>query len=128
MVAAARRACLVEGPLPDLTGAVVVSIGTEANIAVGEGRWGLLPDLVVAEGDVLPDGPAVVQVRDAHRRPGVAAMLAAARGPVVVVEWGWPGPRTGWADAPHARVCTRGNSGPSIAAVEEIVGEAGWQR
>jgi beta-N-acetylhexosaminidase len=128
MVAAARRACLVEGPLPDLRGAVVVTIGTEANIAVGQGRWGLLPDVVVAEGDVLPDGPVVVQVRDAHRRPGVAAMLAAARGPVVVVEWGWPGPRTGWAETSHARVCTRGNSGPSIAAVEEIVREAGWQR
>ncbi|QSR25298.1 glycoside hydrolase [Nocardioides aromaticivorans] len=128
MVAAARRACVVEGTLPDLSGARVVSIATEANIAVGEGRWGVAADLVVGEGDPLPDGPVVVQVRDGHRRPGVAAMLAAARGPVLVVEWGWPGPRTGWADAPHARVCTRGNSGPSIAAVEEILREAGWQR
>ena len=128
MVAAARRACVVEGPLPDLSGARVVSIATEANIAVGEGRWGVDADLVVSEGDPLPDGPVVVQVRDGHRRPGVAAMLAAARGPALVVEWGWPGPRTGWADAPHARVCTRGNSRPSIAAVEEILREAGWQR
>lgn len=128
LVAAARRACLVEGPVPDLAGATVVSIATEANIAVGEGRWGVDADLVVAEGEALPDGPVVVQVRDGHRRPGVAAMLAAARGPALVVEWGWPGPRTGWEGAPHARVCTRGNGRPSIAAVEEILREAGWQR
>ncbi|HWJ11440.1 MAG TPA: glycoside hydrolase family 3 N-terminal domain-containing protein [Nocardioides sp.] len=125
---AAREALLVEGPLPDLTGATVVSIAIEANIAVGEGRWGVDADLVVTEGDVLPDGPVVVQVRDGHRRPGVAAMLAALTGPALVVEWGWPGPRTGWEGARHARVCTRGNGRPSITAVEEILGEAGWQR
>lgn len=128
LVAAARRACIVEGPVPDLAGATVVSIATEANIAVGEGRWGVDADLVVAEGEALPDGPVVVQVRDGHRRPGVAAILAATRGPALVVEWGWPGPRTGWEAAPHARVCTRGNGRPSIAAVEEILREAGWQR
>lgn len=128
LVAAARRACVVEGEVPDLRGAAVVSIATEANIAVGEGRWGVDADLVVTEGDALPAGPVVVQVRDGHRRPGVAAMLAAATGPVLVVEWGWAGPRTGWADAAHARVCTRGNGRPSIAAVEEILREAGWQR
>lgn len=128
LVQAAREALVIEGPVPDLTGATIVSIATEANIAVGEGRWGVDADLVVDEGEALPDGPVVVQVRDGHRRPGVAAMLAAATGPVLVVEWGWPGPRTGWADAAHARVCTRGNGRPSIAAVEEIVREAGWQR
>ncbi|WP_278256898.1 glycoside hydrolase family 3 N-terminal domain-containing protein [Nocardioides convexus] len=128
MVAVARRACIVEGPLPDLTGAVVVSVATEANIAVGAGRWGIDPEVTVREGEALPDGPLVVQVRDGHRRPQVAAMLAAASGPVVVVEWGWPGPRTGWEDAPHPRLCTRGNGRPSIAAVEEILREAGWQR
>lgn len=128
MVAAARRACIVEGEVPDLRGAVVVSVATEANIAVGEGRWGVDADLVVTEGDALPEGPVVVQVRDGHRRPGVAAMLAAATGPVLVVEWGWPGPRTGWAETAHARVCTRGNGRASITAVGEILGEAGWQR
>lgn len=128
LVAAARRACLVEGTIPDLTGARVVSIATEANIAVGAGRWGVDADLVVSESDPLPGGPVVVQVRDGHRRPGVAAMLAGAAGPVLVVEWGWPGPRTGWESAPHARVCTRGNGRPSIAAVEAIMREAGWQR
>lgn len=128
LVDAARRACLVEGTIPDLAGARVISIATEANIAVGAGRWGVAADLVVAEGEPLPAGPVVVQVRDGHRRPDVAAVLAAATGPVLVVEWGWPGPRTGWEAAPHARVCTRGNGRPSITAVEEILREAGWQR
>ncbi|AIY18632.1 glycoside hydrolase [Pimelobacter simplex] len=130
LAAAARAACLVEGPLPDLTGAGarVVSVATEANIAVGPGRWGLVADLEVAAGEPLPDGALVVQVRDAHRRPEVAAALAAHPGPLVVVEWGWPGPRTGWAHAPHARICTQGNGQPSIAAVTEILREAGLDR
>lgn len=128
LVAACRSALLVEGDLPDLRGARIVSVATEANIAVGEGRWGVDPDVVVGEGDPLPEGPVVVQVRDAHRRPTVAAMLAAASGSVLVVEWGWPGPRTGWERAPHARVCTRGNSRPAITAVEETLEKAGWER
>ena len=126
MVAVVRRSCVVEGELPSLAGARVVRVDTEANIAVGPGRWGLPADLVVHEGDPLPPGPVVVQVRDAHRWPGVAAMLARARGPVVVVEWGWPGPRTGWQQARHPRICTRGNSRPSITAVAELLTEAGW--
>ncbi len=125
---ACRTALVVEGELPHLRGARIVSVATEANIAVGVGRWGLSPDVVVSAGDALPAGPVVVQVRDAHRRPEVAAMLAAARGPVLVVEWGWPGPRTGWEQAPHARVCTRGSSRPAITAVEELVEKAGWER
>lgn len=127
-VAAARAAVLREGTLPDLRGARVVSIATEANIAVGAGRWGIDPEVTLRPGEALPDGPVVVQVRDGHRRPEVAALLAAATGPVLVVEWGWPGPRTGWEGTPHARLCTRGNGRPSIAAVEEILREAGWQR
>ncbi|WP_141003801.1 glycoside hydrolase family 3 protein [Nocardioides humi] len=95
MVAAARRACVVEGPLPDLTGARVVSVETEANIAVGPGRWGLVADLTVGGGDPLPTGSLVVQVRDAHRRAEVTAAIAAHPGPLVVVEWGWPGPGPG---------------------------------
>ncbi|TIC85807.1 glycoside hydrolase [Nocardioides sp. GY 10113] len=131
--AAARGALIAEGTLPDLRGAVVVSVDTPANIAVGAGRWGVEPDLVVAPGEPVPDGhgPLVVQVRDAHRRPEIGAMLAAAR-PALVVEWGWPGPRTGWSDEgperPPARICTRGNAAPVIAAVEELMREAGWDR
>ncbi len=127
-VAAARAALVREGTVPDLRGARVVSVATEANIAVGAGRWGIDPQLTVRAGEALPEGPVVVQVRDGHRRPEVAAMLASATGPVLVVEWGWPGPRTGWESTPHARLCTRGNGRPSIAAVEEILREAGWQR
>jgi beta-N-acetylhexosaminidase len=125
---AARRAFVVEGELPDLGGARVVSVGTPANIAVGEGPWGLEPDVVVPPGEALPAGPVVVQVRDAHRRPEVGAMLQAVEGPAVVVEWGWPAERTGWADRPHPRVCTRGSSRPAVQAVEEIMREAGWDR
>ena len=128
LVTAARQACVIEGALPDLSGARVVSVETEANIAVGAGRWGLSPDEVVAAGASLPTGPVVVQVRDAHRRPEVSAALAAHPGPMVVVEWGWPGPRTGWEAAPHARICTRGNGQPSIAAVTSILREAGLHR
>lgn len=128
IVAAVRRSCIVEGPLPDLARARVVTVDTEANIAVGPGRWGLAPDVVVAEGESIPAGPVVVQVRDAHRRPAVAAALAAAPGPLVVVEWGWPGPRTGWEHTSHARICTRGNSRPSITAVAELLTKAGLPR
>ncbi|WP_141014328.1 glycoside hydrolase family 3 N-terminal domain-containing protein [Nocardioides sambongensis] len=133
--AATRTAFDLEGALPDLTGARVLSLETEANIAVGPGRWGVDPDLRVDPADAgLPDGPLVVQVRDAHRRTDVSAVLArlAERDePALVVEWGWPGPRTGWdtpAGAHLARLCTWGNSRPAIEAVEEMLREAGWRR
>ncbi|KAA1425997.1 glycoside hydrolase family 3 N-terminal domain-containing protein [Nocardioides antri] len=119
-----RRALVVEGSLPDLAGAQVVSIGTPANIAVGEGAWGIRPDVVVAPGDPLPAGPLVVQVRDAHRHPEVGGTLATLSTAALVVEWGWPGP---W-DRATARICTRGSSQPMVAAVEEIVRKAGWHR
>lgn len=125
---AARAAFVVEGDLGDLRGARVVSIGTPANIAVGEGPWGLEPDVLLAPGDPLPDGPLVVQVRDAHRYPEVTAALAGLLAPSVVVEWGWPGPRTGWQGSTAARICTRGSSRPAAAAVVRLLGEAGWTR
>ena len=128
MRVAAGRALVVEGELPDLAGARVTSIGTPANIAVGEVPWGIRPDVVVPAGATLPAGPLVVQVRDAHRHPQVGAMLAAAGGPVVVVEWGWPGPRTGWQERGHARICTRGSSQPMVAVVEEILRGAGLRK
>ncbi|MEP9363227.1 glycoside hydrolase family 3 N-terminal domain-containing protein [Nocardioides sp. CN2-186] len=116
----ARRSISVEGELPDLRGAVVVSVATAANIAVGEVPWGLLPDRVVAPGEPLTsDRPIVLQVRDAHRRPEIDTTGAA-----VVVEWGWPGPYDG--SAP--RICTRGYSRPGAAAVTELLREAGWDR
>ncbi|MBX6388530.1 MAG: glycoside hydrolase family 3 protein, partial [Frankia sp.] len=126
---AARAALVIEGTLPDLTGARVASVATEPNIAVGVGPWGVAPDLLVPPGDPLPPGPLVVQVRDAHRWPLVQATLATLRGPAVVVEWGWPGPRGGEPGARSAaRICTWGSSRPMIGAVEEIMREAGWRR
>jgi beta-N-acetylhexosaminidase len=116
----ARRATTVEGELPDLTGAVVVSVDTAANIAVGEVPWGLTPDRVVRPGEAFTsDRPVVLQVRDAHRRPEIDVTGAA-----VVVEWGWPGP----ADGATPRICTRGCSRPGAAAVSELLRKAGWDR
>jgi beta-N-acetylhexosaminidase len=129
-------ALLVDGPdLPDLADALVLSVETEANIAVGEVAWGLPADLRVGP-DTLADGlpagvPAddalVVQVRDAGRRPEVLALLrsiAASGRPAVVVEWGWPAAY----DVGLGRICTRGSSGPGIAAVVEALRGAGWTR
>jgi beta-N-acetylhexosaminidase len=127
---AAHGALQVEGALPDLTGAAVVSVATTANIAVGDVAWGLGPDVTVDPDapDGVPDGvPLVVQVRDAHRRPEVLALLDRLSGDgrtVVVVEWGWPGPY----DGGLARICTRGSSAPGVAAVVEVLREAGWTR
>ena len=126
---------LVEGDLPDLGGALVISVETVANIAVGAVAWGIPPDhrldpASLAEGlpaDVPADLPLVVQVRDAHRRPEVLAFLtslAALGRTVVVVEWGWPGAY----DVGLTRICTRGSSGPGVAAVVEVLREAGWTR
>jgi beta-N-acetylhexosaminidase len=129
-------ALLVDGPdLPDLADALVLSVETEANIAVGEVAWGLPADLRVGP-DTLADGlpagvPAddalVVQVRDAGRRPEVLALLrsiAASGRPAVVVEWGWPAAY----DVGLGRICTRGSSGPGVAAVTEALRGAGWTR
>ena len=119
-VAGARAATTVEGQLPDLRGAEVVSVATTANIAVGEVPWGLPPDRVVLPGQpVVADRPVILQVRDAHRHPGIDVAGAA-----VVVEWGWPGPY----DGPAPRICTRGCSRPGLAAVDELVRKAGWDR
>lgn len=124
---------LVEGDLPDLTGAVVVSVETPANIAVGAVAWGLAPDhrvdpaSLVLPADVPADGPLVVQVRDAHRRPEVLdflAALAATGRRAVVVEWGWPGSY----DVGLPTIGTRGSSGPGVAAVTRLLREAGWAR
>ncbi len=126
-LAGARHSLRIEGELPDLSSASVVSVATAANIAVGEVPWGLVPDGTVSpDADGVPGaGPVVLQVRDAHRRPEVGALVArvAAGGrPVVVVEWGWPGEY----DGPATRICTRGYSRPGAAAVRELLEKAGW--
>jgi beta-N-acetylhexosaminidase len=116
----ARRSLILEGELPDLTGAEIVSVATAANIAIGEVPWGLTPDRFVAPGEpVGGDRPVVLQVRDAHRRPEIVLDNAA-----LVVEWGWPGPYGG----PVPRICTRGYSRPGAAAVTELLRKGGWKR
>ena len=135
LAGAAASAMTVDGALPDLTGAVVVSIDTVANIAVGDVAWGLPPEHRLDPGslaDGLPDGvpdgvPLVVQVRDAGRRPEVLAFLralAASGTPVVVVEWGWPSTY----DIGLATISTRGSSAPGVAAVTQLLRGAGWTR
>ncbi|RYB95145.1 glycoside hydrolase [Nocardioides oleivorans] len=126
---AAAFAMTVDGELPDLTGAEVVSVDTVANIAVGEVAWGITPDhRVDPEAPAVPDGvPLVVQVRDAGRRPELLAFLrslAEAGRTAVVVEWGWPAAY----DVGLARISTRGSSAPGVAAVTELLREAGWTR
>jgi len=129
-VAGARRALRIEGTLPDLQGAMVVTVPTTANVAVGEVPWGLEPDAIARVGEEPPPAvtaaqaegrPLIVQVRDAHRRPEVGALLAALA-PAVVVEWGWPGEYDG------GRICPHGWSRPGAVAVTEALRAAGWGR
>lgn len=119
----ARAALRIEGDLPDLTGALLVRVETEPNIAVGVVPWGL-PGPVVAPG-FTTDRPVVVQARDAHRHPATLSLLVelAARGPVVLVDYGWPAP------LPVAvpRVVTHGGSQPSNAVVDELLRARGWR-
>ena len=118
-LAGARAALTVEGDLPALAGAVVTQIGTTPNIAVGSVPWGL-----PVTGSPVTGRPVVAQVKDAHRHPHVRDQLAqlATAGPVVVVEYGWPGPLG--LDLP--RICTRGASRPCTAAAAEVLAAAGW--
>ena len=125
-VAGARAAITLQGELPDLRAACIVSVETAANIAVGAAVWGLPPDQRIDAGaaGIPGDGPVVLQVRDAHRHPEVAAMVRRFERsrPVVVVEWGWPGPY----DGVLPRVCPRGVSGPGVRAVSDLLEERGW--
>lgn len=132
---AAASALLLNGDLPDLADAVVVSVETAANIAVGDVAWGLVPDhrlypRSLAAGlprDVPDDVPVVVQVRDVGRRPDVLAFLRAIADsgrPAVVVEWGWPSVD----DTALPTIGTRGSSAPGVAAVTEVLRAAGWSR
>jgi beta-N-acetylhexosaminidase len=129
-LAGARAALRVEGRLPDLHEALVVSIESEPNIAVGRVPWGLPADIRIGPGDTVPPGreALLVQVREAHRRPDVRALLEriASERPVVVLEWGWPGDLgAGLADVP--RLAAFGSSQPSVAAVAEVLHGAGWE-
>jgi beta-N-acetylhexosaminidase len=126
----ARAALRIEGELPDLHEALLVSIETEPNIAVGPVPWGLPVDVAIgADGSVPPGAePVVVQVRDAHRRPDVLALLEriATERRLVLVEWGWPG-ELGAVLADVPRLVPFGSSLPSVAAVAEVLHGAGWE-
>lgn len=124
--AGAAAAVTVEGSLPDLRGARVVRVDSPGTVAVGDVPWGLPVDAPFDElADQPADGPLVVQVRDAHRQPHVAAALARLDGrDAVVVEWGWPGPAT----TGLPRICARGWSRPGRSAVVELLRSAGWDR
>jgi beta-N-acetylhexosaminidase len=125
LAAGAARSVTVTGALPPLARARVVRVDSAGTIAIGAAPWGLPADDVVAPGSAeLPDGPLVLQVRDAHRQPEVLATLAAAAPGSVVVEWGWPGRRTD--DLPTVEA--RGWSQPGAVAVTEVLRKAGWDR
>lgn len=130
----ARASLRVDGELPPLAGARVVTVETPATIAVGEVPWGLDADVRITPDDydawrAVADGaPLVLQVRDLHRQPWARCVVdhvaARTEGPVVVVEWGWPGP---WESGPP-RIRTHGWSRPGADAVTELLREAGWDR
>jgi beta-N-acetylhexosaminidase len=126
----ARAALRVEGELPDLHDALLVSVRTEANIAVGPVPWGLPADLTIDPVGSVPPGsePVLVQVREAHRRSDVRALLVrlAAERRVVLLEWGWPGD-LGPELATVPRLVPFGSSLPSVAAVAEVLHGAGWE-
>jgi beta-N-acetylhexosaminidase len=129
-LAGACAALRVEGALPDLRHAVVLSVDTEPNIAVGSVPWGLPAAVRMSPHDGPPPGsaPLVVQVREAHRRPDVLALLErlAAERTVVLLEWGRPG-ELGGALARLPRVVPFGSSLPSVAAVAATLRGAGWE-
>ena len=126
----ARSALRVEGALPDLHDAVVVSIATEPNIAVGPVPWGLPSDFTITADGTLPPGrePLVVQVREVHRHPDLLRLLedAAADHTLVLIEWGWPGALTGALER-VPRVVSFGSSQPCVAAVAEVLHGVGWE-
>ncbi|MEI5674429.1 MULTISPECIES: glycoside hydrolase family 3 N-terminal domain-containing protein [unclassified Nocardioides] len=133
-LADARLSLVLDGTLPPLAGARVVTVETPATIAVGDVPWGLPADVSVTPDDydawrAAADGsPLVLQVRDLHRQPWARCVVdhVAERAgvPVVVVEWGWPGP---W-ESGLPRIRTHGWSRPGAVAVTELLREAGWDR
>jgi beta-N-acetylhexosaminidase len=114
-----------------------VRVGTPPSIAAGPVPWGV-PAAVALDAEApgpvdellrrAARRPVVAQVRDAHRHPVVLRLLdrLAANGPLVVVEWGWPGPRPHQWPSSAVRVCAFGTSLPGHAAVLELLGSHGY--
>jgi beta-N-acetylhexosaminidase len=130
-------------------GWTVVTLDAEPNIAVGAGAWGPAaaaaaepnepsafrfaswPSISVPVDREAPlpeiDGPVLVLGRDVHRRPrGRAAVDALrARGPVLVVDMGWPSP-----DRRYADIATFGSSravGAALLALLTGTEEPSWR-
>ena len=130
----------VPGPLAD---PVVVELGAQENVAVGDVPWGLRPWVPAASIERVPAGLAVsaaaavagkalaraagrsliVVVRDAHRYPAVRAVvseLAAARPDTVVLEMGLPL----WVPPAGVHLATYGAARANAQAAAELLGLA----
>lgn len=123
---AAAKSVTVSGTIPNLTGARSVRVDGDSPEVLQSSPWGLAADVVITPGQTaLPEGPLVIQVRDAHRQPDVMTTLASARRDSVVVEWGWPAAR---AENAPATINARGWSQPGANAVANLLKSAGWER
>ena len=130
----------VPGPLAD---PVVVELGAQENMAVGDVPWGLRPWVPAASIERVPAGLAVseaagvagtalaraagrsliVVVRDAHRYPAVRAVvseLVAARPDTVVLEMGLPL----WVPPAGVHLATYGAARANAQAAAEVLGLA----
>jgi beta-N-acetylhexosaminidase len=133
---AARRALHVEGSLAAFEGPLVVQLESGHSIAEGRVPWGLKPHMNGTEqvtveaasttADAIADQagtrPIVVVGRHTHRAPATRALIEqlAARGPVAVVEMGWP---SSWRPAgARAFVTTYGASHANGRAAAEALG------
>lgn len=134
-----RRTLQVAGELPDLADALVVDLTTALSPAIGAIPRGVPADLDLAVDDpktwdeldrqVARGRPLVVQVRDAHRHPGLLDRLddLASATPLVLVEYGWPAELASTPHGVRCRVATHGGSAPAYAAVADLLTGAGWR-
>jgi beta-N-acetylhexosaminidase len=108
--------------------AAILTLETDANIAIGHAPWGLaaagVPTTALHEGDALDlvTGPVILVGKDNHRRPWTRDLIDAARAQnpdVVVVDMGWPSP-----DRAYADVATFGASRYAGQALARLIGGA----
>ncbi len=141
---AVRAASITTGAVPGpLADPVVVELGAQENMAVGDVPWGLRPWVPASSIERVPAGLAVseaaavagkalaraagrsliVVVRDAHRYPAVRAVvseLAAARPDTVVLEMGLPL----WVPPAGVHLATYGAARANAQAAAEVLGLA----
>jgi beta-N-acetylhexosaminidase len=106
--------------------AAILTLESEANIAIGHAPWGLASAGVattpVHEGDALPElaGPTILVGKDNHRRPWVRDLIDRAREQhpdVVVVDMGWAASGRYYAD-----IATFGASRYAGQALARLIG------